>query len=254
MGDSGRRKIHRAAAHHAAIPAASGTTRVAANAAATTPSASATADAQAIVDAPATPPRSMATRPTNTPRVSPLGASVHGADRTVIAAGAAAAQQVAAGDGDRQRLPAGRKGRLRDARAVDEHLDGVARPRLDRLQLQRDPGGQRRAGQLDAPEAGRPAAGQAAVRGCRPEAGEEGRVAGRPRTMADDSGAATSRAAKIRAAARAAPSARRPHPLGAAGFGAASRARLRGGADRHRRTTSSPCSSWGRPSEPVREQ
>ena len=154
LGDSGSRKIHSAAAHHAAIPAASGTTRVAANAAATMPSASAIADAQAIADVPATPPRSMATRPTNTPRVSPLGVSIHGADCTDHAAGAAAAQQVAAGDGERQRLPPGGKRRLRDAGAVDEHLDGVAWPRLDCLQLQRDPGGQRRAGQLDASEPG----------------------------------------------------------------------------------------------------
>ena len=168
------------------------------------------------------------------------------------AAGAAAAQQVAAGDGDRQRLPAGGERRLRDARAVDEHLDGVARPRLDRLQLQRDAGGQRRAGQLDAPEAGRPAAGQAAMRGCRPEAGEEGRVAGRPRTMADDSGAATSSAAKTRAAATAAPAP--AFARLARGLRRGEPARVRRGAVGHRRTTSSPCSSWGRPSEPVREQ
>ena len=170
------------------------------------------------------------------------------------AAGPAAAQQIAAGHRDRQRLTPGRQRGLRDARAVDEHLDGVARARLDRLQLQRDRGRERRRRQIDAAEAAGPAAGQAAMGRGRPEAGQEGRVAG---TAEDDASSAEQRGGDEQRGAhgRRRRQGRRDARLRAAPASRVLRspapARRRRG---HRRTTSSPCSSWGRPSAPVSEQ
>ena len=181
----------------------------------------------------------------NTPRVSPLGASIHGADCTVTRLAPAAAEQVAARGRRPPASDARGKSSLRDARAVDEHLDGVAWPRLDRLQLHRDAGGQRRAGQLDAAEPVVQRPGRPRWMDPPPKPVRKGASPGRPRTMAgwqrrrdeqrgDDQGR------------RDGGSERRLRP--------ACEASRRGGAVRHRRTTSSPCSSWGWPSAPVREQ
>ena len=209
----------------------------------------------AIADAPATPPRSMATRPTKTPRVSPLGASVHGADCTVTRLARQPRSRSQPGTATASVCrPAGSGACATRAPSTNTSTASPGRASIAcSCSVTRAASGERGSSMRPRPVVQRPGRPRCVEAGPKPV--RKGASPGRPRTMADGSGAATSSAAKTRAAATAAPSARL-RPVCARGLrrGEPARLRLRRGAVGHRRTTSSPCSSWGRPSEPVREQ